>query len=119
MLHKYDLVPQSDQGLPQLPPILDNSPINLQDELEKNFRAAKLLRDELVSDEETPANQKAQVMNTITTVLTQLTKLQTDLFNVERQKTLEEVLIETIKQQPEPLQDTFFALYEEKLAKHE
>lgn len=119
MLHNHDLKPASRSNLPELLPMLDTSPINLQTELDANFRAAKLLRDTLSMDSETPANQKAQVMNTITTILSQMTKVQMDLFNVQRQKEIEGILIETIKEQPEDLQDKFFALYESKLAKQQ
>jgi hydroxypyruvate isomerase len=95
--------------LHQLPPV-DLATLDLNQELADNLTAARQLRLDITHDD-TPVNQKAQVMNTITTILTNLVKLQTDLYNSQRQKELEGVLIQTMQQMPEEVQEIFFNLY--------
>lgn len=93
----------------QLPPV-DLATLDLNQELADNLTAARQLRLDIAHDG-TPVNQKAQVMNTITMILTNLVKLQTDLYNSQRQKELEGILIETMQQMPEEVQEVFFKLY--------
>lgn len=105
----------SPQKLPALIlPSVDLNDIDLGQELADNLTAARQLRLDITHDD-TPANQKAQVMNTITSILANLVKLQTDLYNAQRQKDLEEILITVIKTLPTPAQDLFFQLYEDRL----
>lgn len=110
--------PLHRQPPPQTPPLIlpdvALNDIDLGQELADNLTAARQLRLNITHDE-TPANQKAQVMNTITTILTNLVKLQTDLYNAQRQKDLEEILITVIKTLPTEAQDLFFQLYEDRL----
>ena len=90
--------------------------LSLSDELSLNFQAAKALYAMIQHDLETPANQKAQVLNTITAILQSIVKMRTDLVNAERMKILEQTLIDTIKVTPQDVQDTFFEAYRRNLA---
>ena len=58
-----------------------------------------------------PVNQRAQAVNTATTVLAALTKSQAELYSLERVKKIENCLLETLKAYPE-LQESFLISYE-------
>lgn len=107
---------------PHAPPATFIPPQNLDEldlgqELADNLQAARSLRLEIQTDPDIPANQKAQVMNSVTTILTNLVKLQTDVYNAQRLKELEAILIKTMQAQPEPLKSLFFQEYEANLAR--
>ena len=92
-----------------LPTTLDS--INLEDELLTQLRSLKLL---LVDSADAPANQRAQVGNSITTILKQLVDLQTSITTTETIKRIERTLLSTLKEFPE-MQAPFLKAYEESL----
>lgn len=61
-------------------------------------------------------NKVAQVMNTLTSILKDLVKIQVDLHSAEKIKKLESTLIRTLKTLPEDVQNQFFKDYEAALA---
>ena len=65
-----------------------------------------------MKDKMTPANQKAQVANTLSSLLKALTTQQTEIYNAERLKRLEFVVIRYIRNKPEVEQEEFMAMYE-------
>lgn len=104
------------------------SDMNIEQELFEAYHAARSLRDtlldELTPEDEfdsssgtTPANQIAQVMNTVTTILKDITKMQTEMYNSNRVKVLENCLLAAIKGAPDDVQSKFFAEYESLLKK--
>lgn len=113
----FDLHPPAK--VPEFPtfmlPAVDLGTLDLGQELADNLSAARQLRLDITNDHEIPANQKAQVMNTITAILTNIVKLQTELYSAQRQKELEAILISVLRDQPLDLQDKFFAEYEARL----
>jgi len=62
-----------------------------------------------------PANQKAQAMNTLTTILQQIIKIRTDLYNAEYLKKIEQILLKTLKALPVDVQQEFMEEYEQSL----
>ena len=66
----------------------------------------------VIDDMDTPANQKAQVANSVVSTLAQLVKMQEDLRRDERLKRIESVLLEVIKTLPEETKAAFFEEYE-------
>ncbi len=89
--------------------------LDLETEVLHNYNAAKqFLQD--IDQESIPANQVAQVINSITNILKDLVKMQTDLYDAERVKKLEAALINTLKTLPEEQQNAFFTRYERALA---
>jgi len=88
--------------------------LDIHSELLDNYNAALALRETLPYRDDVPPNQIAQIMNSMTTILTQLTKLQTELYSSQRIKDIELILIETLKSMPQPMQDKFFDLYTKK-----
>lgn len=93
------------------------SGLDLEDELVQQYLKTKDLMDETLVSEDTPANQKAQVCNSVVTILAQLVKLQEDLRREQTLKIMESVLVEAIKTLPEATKDEFFAEYERMAAK--
>ena len=87
--------------------------LNLDSELYSMYARAKNYLDDLqMGDDNTPANQVAQVMNTITAILKEIVKMQTDLYNAERVKKLEAAMVDAIKLAPKESQVAFFEAYE-------
>ncbi len=90
---------------------LNLAAINMEEELLTQLASAKSL---LADSEDAPANQRAQVSNSITTILKQLTDLQTSLTTTETIKRIERTLLLTLKEFPE-MQESFLKAYEEAL----
>lgn len=87
--------------------------MNLERELILQHQASLELQNEVLRDDETPANQKSQVANATAAVLQQLIKLQETVYTTERLKTIENKLIETLNQLPKETQEAFFEVYEQ------
>ena len=86
--------------------------INLSQELVLQFLAAQELQNEVIRDDETAANQKAQVANSVAAILGQIAKLQQEIYTTERLKTIEAKLIEALNAVPREVQEQFFEVYE-------
>lgn len=86
--------------------------IDLEEELVIQFQQTKKLLSDVLDDEEVPPNQKAQVANTCSSLLAQLTKMQSELYAAERVKALEAALIKALLTLPEATQKAFFVEYE-------
>lgn len=86
--------------------------INLEEEILLAYAKVKDLLDTTLLDEITPANQKAQVVNSLTGTLGQVIKMQIDLRREEKFKLMESLLIEALKTLPEQQRNEFFVEYE-------
>lgn len=93
------------------------SEINLAEELVLQFQKVKSMQTRVLSDNKISAQQKAAVANSCASALAQLVKMQTELYNAERMKTIEQVLIQVMRDMPEDLQMAFFEKYERMLGK--
>jgi hypothetical protein len=89
--------------------------IDLERELVLQWMASQELQNRILQDQETPANQKAQVANSTATILQQLGKLQIEIHSSERLKKIEAILIETLQTLPTEAQEAFFVAYAEAL----
>lgn len=96
-------------------PSLSIMDMDLEGELLLQYAQTKALLASVVEDSETPANQKAQLMNTCSAILTQITKSQSDLYNGERLKIMEQALINAMKTVPTDVSEKFFESYEREL----
>lgn len=85
--------------------------VNLAEELVLQFQKLKSLQSKVL-DSNTSAQQKAAVANSCAAALQQLVRLQTDLHNAERLKTIEQALIHVMREQPDDVQTAFFEKYE-------
>ena len=90
--------------------------LDLDAELYNSYAKAKNYLAEVQADGEVPPNQLAQLMNTITTILKEIVKMQTDLYNAERVKKLEAAMIQAIKLAPSESQQAFLEEYAKILA---
>ena len=85
--------------------------LDLDAELYNAYAKAKNYLADVQSDEQVPPNQLAQLMNTISAILKEIVKMQTELHNAERVKKLEAAMIQAIKLAPLESQDAFFKEY--------
>lgn len=86
--------------------------INLLGETMLLFRRTKRLLNKVIHDKRTPINQKAQVANALANLLKGLASQQTDLYNAERLKRMENLMITTLRDVAPELQDEFMRRYE-------
>lgn len=86
-----------------LPPI-DLSTLDLETELATQLRDARMLLAMTINNRFTPANQKAQVMSTVTRALSAIAEAQTKVYNAERVKAMEQALIVTLRGHPDAAQ---------------
>lgn len=99
-------------------PVKDIKDLNLSRELVLQVQALQALQQRVLSDGEAPANQQAQVANSLSAALVNLVKLQTDVYTSERMKVIEAILVETLKTLPIEAQREFLDAYEEALGSH-
>ena len=93
--------------------------LDLDAELYNAYAKAKNYLADVQSDDQVPPNQVAQVFNTISAILKEIVKMQTDLYNAERVKKLEAAMIQAIKLAPEKSQKAFLEQYEAILKERE
>jgi hypothetical protein len=118
---KLTLSRRAEVPLPQLPikkQVTANTlnDLDLDKELLDQYKAAKSVFEDIQYAEDIAPNQKAQVINTITTILQNIVKVQQDLHNVERMKLIENTLIATL-QNHETLKEAFLKDYKIALEK--
>ena len=89
--------------------------LDLEAELALQFAALQQLQNSVIDDDDTPANQKAQVANSLSAALVNLVKLQGDVHSSERMKRIESILIDTLKDLPVEAVEAFLANYEQAL----
>lgn len=89
--------------------------LDLEAELVLQVKALQQLQNSVIDDDETPANQKAQVANSLSSALTTLVKLQGEVHSTERRKIQEATLINTLNTLPEDAARRFLDEYEEAL----
>lgn len=93
------------------------SDLDIEEELLLQFARTKALYDRIADDVATPANQRAQVANSVTTIMDQLIKMQARLYSAERVKAIEQALIRVLRELgDEKLLARFFEVYERQLA---
>lgn len=95
----------------QLPPV-SLTDIDLEEETLRQYQQTRALFSTIIGSTDTPANQKAQLANSCTTILQQLTLLQSKLYSSERLKAIEQTLIKVVKTLPREAQEQFFVDYE-------
>ena len=123
----YELEDLDLHGTPHLPhsrhlPISEVGSLqslNLDSELYESYAKAKNYLADVQSDESIPPNQLAQLMNTISAILKEIVKMQTELHNAEKVKKLEAAMIQAIKLAPLESQQAFLVQYEAILKEQE
>jgi len=90
--------------------------LNLERELVLQVMALQAMQGEVISDPDIPANQRAQVANSLSAALANLVKVQESTYSAERFKRIERLLIETLRELPEDAASAFLDKYEKALA---
>lgn len=123
---KYDIDAMSDEDLLKLRDKIEAklsglslSDIDLMKEMLIQLKKAKILQEKAEKEDETPLNQRAQVQNSISNIITRLAAAQTTLYDSERLKRLEAATIKCVKSLPKDAQDLFFSLYDVEIDKLE
>lgn len=94
---------------------LDLASINMKEELALQFKQAKALYAAAETDETTPMNQKAQVLNSLSTIIAAISKTSAEVYSVERLKKLEAATLHALEFLPRESKERFFDLYEQYL----
>lgn len=89
----------------------DLEKLDLNAELALQFRQAKLLLTEVQKEAGVPANQKAQIFNSVRAQLADIVKQQESVWGMERLKTFEQAVLKVLKALPQDMRDLFFDLY--------
>lgn len=114
----FDLSKVSAPPAPPKSDVLEASSLDdldLDAELVTHYNRASRMVEALEFESDIPANQKAQAMNTLTTILQQIIKIRTDLYNAEYLKKIEQILLKTLKALPVDVQQEFMEEYEQSL----
>ena len=111
-LHAAPSQPQTVLPADYLPEYGSLKSLNLDSELYAAYARAKNYLAIVQADEGIPPNQLAQLMNTVSAILKEIVKMQTDLYNAERVKRLEAAMIQAIKLAPPESQQVFLEQYE-------
>lgn len=97
-------------------PVKSLQDTDLVRELVLQVVALQSLQNSVIQDMDTPANQKAQVANSLSSALANLVKVQAEIYTSERFKRIEGLLIETLETLPTEAQRDFLDAYEKKLS---
>ena len=111
-LQDYDLGPVFDE--PALT-TRDLGDLDVAEEIFEQYQKAVRLRDNVLDDAEIPANQRAQVLNSVSSILSQLTRLRIQLYDSERMKALEQILLDTLRALPPESRTHFMEVYTREL----
>jgi peroxiredoxin len=83
---------------------------NVVTELLVNYKKAQALQDGATEDKSAPLNQRAQVQNSLATILASIAKLQAKAYDSEQNKRMETALIRVLKDFPD-IREKFFEHY--------
>ena len=96
-------------------PVQHLKDLDMERELILQLRAAQALQRSIADDFDIPANQKAQVMNAVSTSLQAISRLQETIYSSERLKRLEKHLVDVLETLPDESVKEFLAKYEDLL----
>lgn len=92
---------------------LDLTQLNLAEELGLQYRSGMALLASVQEDKDTPANQRAQVFNSVGAMLAQIVKQQKVVYNAERLKRFESAFLKVLEELPDASKRKFFDMYGE------
>jgi hypothetical protein len=94
-------------------PTMTLQSMNLESELVLQYHTVKALQTDTLEDKYIEPNKKASVVNACASALSLIVKMQTDLYNAERFKAIETIMIRALKTLPKEAVDTFLNEYEQ------
>jgi hypothetical protein len=92
---------------------VDLNRINLAEELGLQYRSGMAMLVEVQTDKDVPANQKSQVFNSVSKMLSDIIKQQKVVFSAERLKRYEVAFLKVLGQLPPESARIYFDLYGE------
>lgn len=98
---------------------IDPRNLNMGEELGAQYRAGKALLAHIQDDDSVPANQRAQVFNSVGAMLEKITKQMGVVFSAERLKRFEAAWMKVMLDLPEASRKMYFDLYADYLTKEE
>ena len=107
-----ELVRFRDEITRQLP-ATELSKLNLEEEVLLQYHVLREMQSEVLSSDEVPANQRAQVANSVASILKTLGDYQVALYTSERFKEIENLLIRHLSLLPEESAAKFITEYEQ------
>lgn len=75
--------------------------LDLEKELVIQFKISQHVQNMILEDLDTPANQKAQVLNSVVSTIQKLVEMQSNHYTTERLKEIENALIRALNDWPE------------------
>lgn len=96
-------------------PALTLIDIDMEQELLLQYHSMRALQNEVLADTEVPRNQQAQIANACSAVLAKIAELQETLYDSERLKRIEKVLIASLDELPTEVKEKFLTEYEKAL----
>lgn len=93
--------------------------IDIGHEVALQLRTAKVLLGMAMNDDEANPSQKASTCSTVQRIVQDLTKMRINLYSAERNKQIEEAVINVMRDQSTEIKDAFFADYERILSTHD
>lgn len=85
--------------------------LDLNRELVLQVLALQQLQADVINDDDTPANQRAQVANSLSSALANLVRVQGDVYTTERLKKLEALYVDALNLLPEEVKHTTIEAY--------
>lgn len=76
-----------------------------------HYHSLRELQKEIADDDKIPTNQKAQVANSISASLREITKMRTEIYNAEQFRRMEAALAKALRGTTAEFQKSFFELY--------
>lgn len=95
----------------RLPP-LRIAKMNVEEELLLQFHTVRKLQTEVIGMDAVAPNQKAQVANTVGNCLERITKMQEEIYDSERFKRIESLVIRMLRKVPKEVAEEFLRDYE-------
>lgn len=95
----------------RLPPI-HIAKMNVEEELLLQFHTIRKLQTEIIGEDGVAPNQKAQVANTVGNCLERIAKMQDEIYDSERFKRVESLLIRMLRKLPKEVAEEFMKDYE-------
>lgn len=107
-----DLLIQYINEIRECLPATKLSDLNLEEEMLLQFHTIRNLQSEILVDQSVPANQRAQVANSVAATLNKLVEMQLAIYSSERFKAIELALIRVLSKLPEAAAKEFLDEYE-------
>lgn len=86
--------------------------LDLEHELIAQYDLVRTLQSDVITDDDVPVNQRAQVANAVASTLQQIVKMQSDFYTAERFKAIEALVIKAIRTLPKEVAEQFLEEYE-------